>query len=248
MSIALPRFVRRPAFVACVVAGGLSTFTASSAQAQLFNFLFGDGLKSSQIERMLEIRGMQPLGPISRNGRVYIADVALSGGRSERLVIDAYDGRILERFRLGPRYYGDIASAPRPPSDIGADATERPASSASSSSGWPIVIPFIGESVARGDDAASPSAALPLHGDDADAKNKAKAQAKQHKKIDLTQPSSPSPSDAKPAASEASASAPAALDAKPASAAAAPAPVAAPAPKTQGGKPAINDVPVDPLD
>jgi len=252
MSNVLPRFVQRPAFAACVVAGGLATFTALPAHAQLFNFLFGDdGLRSSQIERMLEIRGMQPLGPIARNGRVYIADVAVSGGRSQRLVIDAYDGRILERFKLGPRYYGDFASA-RPPSDIGADASERPAPSASSSGGWPFVIPFMGESVARGDDSGNPT---PLHGDDVDAKNKAKAQAKQHKKIDLTQPSSPltqpsssPPGDAKPATSEASASAPTATDVRPAPAPTAPAPIVAPTPKAPGGKPAINDVPVSPLD
>ncbi|HXW19515.1 MAG TPA: hypothetical protein VEK35_03325 [Roseiarcus sp.] len=253
MSNVLPRFVQRPAVAAWVVAGGLATFAAPPAHAQLFNFLFGDdGLRSSQIERMLEIRGMQPLGPIARNGRVYIADVAVSGGRTQRLVIDAYDGRILEKFKLGPRYYGDLAAPARPASDIGADASERPAASASSSGGWPFVIPFVGESVARGDDSGSPT---PLHGDDADAKNKAKAQAKQHKKIDLTQPSSPltqpsspPPADAKPATSEASASAPTATDARPAPAPTASAPIVAPTPKAPGGKPAINDVPVSPLD
>jgi hypothetical protein len=251
MSDVLANFVRGRVLAACVVAGGLATFTASSAQAQLFNFLFGDGLRASQIERMLEIRGMQPLGPISRNGRVYIADVAVAAGRSQRLVIDAYDGRILERFRLGPRYYADIAS-PRPPVDIGTDAVERPPPNSSSNGGWPVVIPFIGESTERGDEAASPNIAAVPRGDDVDAKGKAKASVK-HKKIDLTPTSQPSstpstPADAKPATSEASSGTPPAPDVKVASPPAAPAPSLAPASKAAGGKPAINDVPVDPLD
>ena len=244
MSNVSSRFVRRPTLGACAIAAGLALFSASAAQAQLFNFLFGDGLRSSQVERMLEIRGMQPLGPISRNGRVYVADVALSGGRSERLIIDAYDGRILERYRLGPRYYGDLA-APRPPSDIGAEVAERPAANA----GWPIVIPFLGESVARGGDDSAPSFVSTPRGDDVDAKGKAKGQTKQHKKIDLTSPGQPSspPADAKPATSEVSAGASPAPDVKPAPAPTTPAAVVAPAPKP-AGKPAINDVPVAPLD
>jgi hypothetical protein len=248
MSNVLANFVRRPVLAACVVAGGLATFTASSAQAQLFNFLFGDGLRASQVERMLEIRGMQPLGPVTRSGRVYIADVASGGGRPQRLIIDAYDGRILERFRLGPRYYADIA-APRPPADIAADPVERPAPNSSSSGGWPVVIPFFGESVARGDDSTSPNIAAVSHGDDVDAKGKAKAQAK-HKKIDLTPTAQPSstPTDAKPATSEASSGAPPAPDIKVTPAPATPASNVAPTPKAAGGKPAINDVPVDPLD
>ena len=54
------------------------------------------------------------VGPLRRNGRVYIAEVEDRRGRSFRLVLDARNGEILERFARG--------GPPRPPGGMGRDA------------------------------------------------------------------------------------------------------------------------------
>jgi hypothetical protein len=240
--------IRRPVFAALLAAGGLAVVSTSPAKAQLFNFLFNDAVRPEQVERMLEMRGLEPIGPIVRNGEVYIVDVALPSGRQQRLIIDAYDGRILEQFRVAVhRFYGE-ASAPRPPSDVGGEMGEH--APAPTGFGAPAPVTY-GDSVATRGDSANLFAAPP-GGDDADSKARTKSQAK-HKKIELTpmatQPSTTSPAPAaKPAATQASTGAPAAADVKPAPASA-PTPAATPnpAPKANGGGKAINDVPVEPL-
>jgi hypothetical protein len=50
---------------------------------------------SREIERMMQASGYQLTGPIIRRGPVYLADVLGREDDSERLVIDAHDGRLL---------------------------------------------------------------------------------------------------------------------------------------------------------
>ena len=70
------------------------------------------------VRAMLNDDGYRVVGRIQRKGPVYLADVIDLRGRSARLIIDAEDGEILERY--------DGADAPRPPRDIAnADASRR---------------------------------------------------------------------------------------------------------------------------
>ncbi|HLW93139.1 MAG TPA: hypothetical protein VKS78_17795 [Roseiarcus sp.] len=245
--------LRRPAFATLLAAGGLLAFSATSAEAQFFNFLFSDTLRPGQVERMLEMRGLRPVGPIIRNDQVYIVDVALPSGRQQRLIVDAYDGRILEQFRVAapPRYYGEAPPA-GPPADIGGDMGER---ASPAPSGGPAVVTYGDSMASRGDGYPNVITVPPGVGEDADSKGKAKSLAK-HKKIDLTPTASQPPSTttsppapAKPATTQALSGASPAADVKAAAPAATPAPAAAasPAPKASGAGKAINDVPVDPL-
>ncbi|MDB5593496.1 MAG: hypothetical protein JWM36_457 [Hyphomicrobiales bacterium] len=55
-------------------------------------------LRRADINAMLGNRGYQVQRPIERNGDVFIADTIDPRGRSLRVVVDAYDGSILERF------------------------------------------------------------------------------------------------------------------------------------------------------
>ena len=245
--------IRRPAFATLLAAGGIVAVSATTAEAQFFNFLFNDALRPGQVERMLEMRGLEPVGPIMRNDQVYIVDVMLPSGRQQRLVIDAYDGRILEQFRVAgpPRYYGEVPS-PRPPADIGGDGGYR----APPASGGPAVVTYGDSMASRGDNYPSIITVPPGPGEDFDAKPKPKPLVK-HKKIELTPTASqppgggaaPPPAAAKPAATQAASAPPAAAEAKPAPAPTPTPPPVAPAnppPKASGGS-KVNDVPVEPL-
>lgn len=55
-------------------------------------------LRRAEIRGLLARRGYTVQPPIERNGDVYIADTIDQRGRSARLIVDAYDGSILERF------------------------------------------------------------------------------------------------------------------------------------------------------
>jgi hypothetical protein len=244
--------LRRSPLPALALAAALTAFSAPAAHAEFFSFFFGgdDAMRGEDVVSMLQDRGLELMGPIHRNGRVYIVDVRTPRGAPQRLILDAYDGHVLQRFRLGPPRYE--ASLARQPSDLGPGYLEQSA---------PPVVETYGEQMSRGEDADTPNGYPRSPAEDgirAKSKNAAK-----HKKIDLTptQPASNAPAksttpDAAAPAQAAPAPAPKVVEAKPAVAvtapAAAPAPVApapapAAAPKTPG-KPAINDVPVDPLD
>jgi hypothetical protein len=62
-------------------------------------------MSSDDIEQTLRDRGFRVLVPPFRNGNVYVADVVDPRGIQERLVVDAYQGTIVQRFRAarGPR-------------------------------------------------------------------------------------------------------------------------------------------------
>lgn len=290
-------FSPRASLAALVLASGLVVFAAPAAKAQFFSFNFGSppGLRPGQVERMIEAHGLQLTGPVNRNGGVYIVDAAGPDQTPQRFIIDAYDGRVLQRFRgATPRYY-DETSPPRPPADIGMVSVQphrhssivpdddevdveplrhAPAAAnngsvsveplrhapATTTGAPPAVITFH-DTVARTDDAASPNVISVPHtiGEGADGASKAaKAKAVQqqpvkHKTVELTplaQPANPPASAKSPPAASSEAPARVVADTKvvvaPAPAAAVPAPVVAP--KASAAKPAINDVPVDPLE
>ena len=256
-------FGRKPLATA-LIAGGLIAFSAPAAHAQFFNFFFhNEGLDAGDVQSMLEDRGLQLVAPLRRNGGVYIADVEGPRGGHFRLIVDAESGRVMQRFRLSaPRFYSDYAG-PRPPADMNeadsnAQGQQGPFSSAPGAPP-PAVITF-GQSLARGEDASNGPNVLSVPEDNA--KTRPKPQVKQqHKKIELTPlpqpaqnaaPSAPAASDAKQPVHAEAAPAPSGAETKAAAAPApaAPQPVAAPppAPATAKAKPAINDVPVTPLD
>ncbi|MDB5648804.1 MAG: hypothetical protein JWL62_324 [Hyphomicrobiales bacterium] len=62
-------------------------------------------LRRADVDAMLGNRGYQVEGPIDRNGDVFIADTTDPRGHRMRVIVDAYDGSILERFpgRAVPR-------------------------------------------------------------------------------------------------------------------------------------------------
>src|SRR5579872_1166747 len=129
----------RKQLATALVAGGLFALSAQTAHAQFFNFFFHEGLDPSEVQTMLEDRGLALTQPLRRNGGVYVADVEGPRGMRQRLIVDAESGRIVQRFRLaGPRYYGEYG-APRPPGDIGA-AESAPQGPFASAPNGPAVI------------------------------------------------------------------------------------------------------------
>ena len=61
------------------------------------------GLAPGEIHRLVAGRGFRLLTPPFRNGNVYVADVIDRQGIQERLIVDAYSGSIMQRFRVSPR-------------------------------------------------------------------------------------------------------------------------------------------------
>lgn len=110
------RRIARPV-LAVVVLSASSLFAAGGAQAQFFAygfrygpapihlpgpFLFGPAQRFADDELDivgdLRERGYSRIGVVQRRGDVYVVD-ALSPRRQEvRLIVDAYDGEILQRF------------------------------------------------------------------------------------------------------------------------------------------------------
>ena len=87
-----------------------------AAHAQFF--IFGSNVRQDRVEHSLAAQGYQLVSPLARNGNVYLADVVGPGGPA-RLVIDASNGEVLERFR---------SEHLRPPADVGGpQLVERPA-------------------------------------------------------------------------------------------------------------------------
>lgn len=81
------------------------------ARAQGF-FSFYD-ISPRQIVSMLEDQGYDLRGPLVRRGDVYVCDVDSVSGRSMRLVVNAHDGRVLERFAGSRRSHDDDTRAAR---------------------------------------------------------------------------------------------------------------------------------------
>ena len=87
----------RASVAALALAASFLSLGATSAKAQLF-FSWGDrAVSPMQVERMVEASGYRLTGPVMRNGPVYLANVLGRENDRERLVIDARDGRLLQR-------------------------------------------------------------------------------------------------------------------------------------------------------
>jgi hypothetical protein len=110
----------RLASLAAMAAVFLALAPAAKAQG-LFGF-FGGGPDPYDIERRLDASGYTLTGPLMRRGNVYLADVVAGRHDTERLIIDAQTGRIVQRFRTRPRTMDEQANtwwgAPRPPGDV----------------------------------------------------------------------------------------------------------------------------------
>jgi hypothetical protein len=244
---------------------------ASADQAQWVNW--DSALPPAQVERMIQASGYRLTGPVIRHGPVYLANVLRRQNDPERLIIDAREGRLLQRFPAArrqadagggwwgqPRDSGslfgwfsgdDDAVAPRPPSGLDAGVENEPVHTA------PVRPPVV-KQVARTDDAAVPHVILAPIGTPGAAtraplleKPRPRPEVKR-KKFEATPVALPAavPGVATPAAtSNAPAAAPHVAESKaaPAPALAVAAPAAAP-PKAPPAKPAVNDVPVAPLE
>jgi hypothetical protein len=102
----------RGAGAAAVASGLLAAASSAPAQAQGFGGWFGPrqmvieepapAIPAPEIYRRLLNRGYQLNSAMQRNGGVYLADVVDARGQQQRLVIDAYRGRVLQAFAYGP--------------------------------------------------------------------------------------------------------------------------------------------------
>ena len=99
-------------------------------------------LSGAQVRDQLRARGLHVTGAMSRNGRVYVADVRDRAGAQRRVIVDGYYGRVLQSFpptavrqppQPGPRYAGRPVSP-----DVDADLMP-PAPGTG-----PMVIPGVG--------------------------------------------------------------------------------------------------------
>ena len=101
MSSRWKSLLARPRLAAAALAAGLVGAGVTSAQAQLFNW--DSTLPPDRIERMVQASGYRLTGPVVRRGAVYLANVLGRENDPERLIIDAREGRLLQRFPAGRR-------------------------------------------------------------------------------------------------------------------------------------------------
>jgi hypothetical protein len=94
---------------------------APAAHAQFFSSFYE--MSPQQIVSMLRDDGYSLRGSMVRRGDVYICDVVSVSGRPARLIVDARDGRVVERFARTPRWRNSDDDASirdlRPPRDVG---------------------------------------------------------------------------------------------------------------------------------
>jgi hypothetical protein len=113
---------RARALAALGIAGGLLVSLAGSAEAQFFGWSLPPAygvpesamIAPGEIYRMVADHGYRIRDRLQRNGRVYLIDVVDRRGRALRLIIDAYQGDILQRFATAPPR--PVASIPQPQS------------------------------------------------------------------------------------------------------------------------------------
>ena len=107
--------MKRIAALAALCAG-FSGLLPAPAAAQFFGWMgyrpfeygFQDDapLSGGAIRGILQRQGYRLTGPLQRNGDVILADVSDGRGRQLRLIVDMYEGRVLQRF---------LSAEPRPP-------------------------------------------------------------------------------------------------------------------------------------
>jgi hypothetical protein len=297
----------RPRIAALVLASSILTIGTSAADAQWFRWPSWDSaMRPMQVERMIEASGYRLTGPVLRDGPVYLANVLGRQNDPERLVIDARDGRLLQRYAAAddrqtamagddwsgpprPRPFlsddgldgADEVAPPRPPAEIESPVASETIPLPPSRSQRTHALPD--GQTARTDDASSPSNPYIIMAPSAAPppaveKPKPKPQARRKKPAEPTPIAQPALIDGKPAAlgqpatnpqaaispdaatptprsdapADPAASAPRVADTKtvatptPTPDAAPVAPAAAVAPSKP--KPALNDVPVAPLE
>jgi hypothetical protein len=100
-----------------------SLLVAPAARAQGFFSFFE--MSPRQVAGMLEDDGYRLRGPMLRRGDVYICDVVSITGRPARLIVDARDGRVLERFANNPHWRRSGDGGLRPPRDVGDNGQSR---------------------------------------------------------------------------------------------------------------------------
>jgi hypothetical protein len=111
--------IRFAAASALALAAALTV--AAPARAQGF-FSFYE-MSPRQIADMLDDDGYQIRGPMIRRGDIYVVNAVSISGRPTRLIVDARDGHILDRYAERPdsRSRDDDARGLRPPRNIGDD-------------------------------------------------------------------------------------------------------------------------------
>jgi hypothetical protein len=124
-----PRRQRQSGYARAAI---LSSFLAlavapTSAQAQIFG-MFGWSMPPGQVMHIIQSQGFRLAAPIYRNGRVYVADVMDEHGVRERLIVDAFSGDVLQTFVLGrpSETYDAERSAGAEPIDRGIPLTGAP--------------------------------------------------------------------------------------------------------------------------
>jgi hypothetical protein len=110
---------RSAAISAFVLATALALAQPGRAQG-FFSFY---EMSPRQIVAVLERGGYELRGPMYRRGGVYVCDVVSVSGRPARLIVDARDGHILERYavRAPSRDSADAPPGLRPPRNVGMD-------------------------------------------------------------------------------------------------------------------------------
>lgn len=266
MNIRSQGLFSRPRAAALALAVSVVAMGASAARAQLFNW--DRALPPAQVERMIQGIGYRLTGPVIRHGPVYLANVLGRRNDPERLIIDAREGRVLQRFAAPPRqadadggWWGpprqesdslfgwlsgnDVPDSPTPPAGLDSGAEDQPARLA------PVRPPAV-KKLARTDDSAVPHVIMAPIGTPGATTSapllekprpRPEVRRRKFEATPVAQPAAP-PGGASPAAPHVAQS-----KAAPPPATVAVAPVAPPAaPKAPAAKPAVNDVPVAPLE
>jgi hypothetical protein len=109
---------RARTLAAAGIAAGLLVALMAPAQAQFLSWLGfppangvpeNAAIPPANIYRIVAAHGYRVSGELQRNGGTYLVDAVDQRGRALRLVVDAYQGDILQRFATTP---------PRPPASI----------------------------------------------------------------------------------------------------------------------------------
>lgn len=161
-------FIRRAAIAgvagAAIAAVSLLAGFSAPAQAQVYfrgwneRFVLYDDYPEfvgrREVRAILAEQGYRLRGRLRRNGRVYVADVSDRRGQSFRVIVDAIEGEIVQRFRS--------RQPPRPPSSIGrrysnVDRTGDPAANGSQADGPRDLTPRLRSRSSKSANKQSPS-------------------------------------------------------------------------------------------
>jgi hypothetical protein len=262
----------RKALAAAGIAGGLFVGLGGAADAQGFGWFNSPAnygapavamISPAQIYRIIAANGYRITGGLRNNGHVYVADVTDRWGQPLRLVVDAYEGNIVQRFATAPprppapvpqshSFLGELFQPPRPesyPSYPEASLTPPSAPMA----GPPVIAPQVGrapKSDARQKKAVHKTQTASRETGNPTRARTVRSEAEPPRPASLVMPkSSPGPA---PAAAAKHENVTAAASAKEAPAAVAPEPQPAapvkPAPSKKDGPGYANGVPINPLD